>query len=305
MGAKMDSFNTAVQNQLSFNRMLETQIQQLSAALNPGGETSDPPKESVNCIHAVLKGENSDSECSWEVSEGTEDEINRKDGIIPISDLSSHVVLNRLKSQFGGLEQPTIPCVIGLLKIHHALCDWGAGVNIMPKSIYDCIDEDPLVPASQFLQLADGTVIRPHGIAEHVLVEIRGSTVLVDFYVIDMDHRQPSCIILGSPFLGSVKADINEKTGDIKLDVDGRKENFAFCPKRPDCCDQVRVYFKKGSNVIDHVEVVPCSVHGNKGQRTKRMCRRNKWRSRRRSDRLAAQALDATSEVQPSPTTPA
>jgi hypothetical protein len=33
MDAKMDSFTIAIQNQLSFNKMLETQIQQISGAL--------------------------------------------------------------------------------------------------------------------------------------------------------------------------------------------------------------------------------------------------------------------------------
>jgi hypothetical protein len=41
INAKMDSFTMAMQNQLSFNKMLETQIQQIAAAL-PCQSNGDP-----------------------------------------------------------------------------------------------------------------------------------------------------------------------------------------------------------------------------------------------------------------------
>jgi hypothetical protein len=30
--------------------------------------------------------------------------------------------------------------------VHHVLRDWGASMNIFPNMVYDCLDEDPLVP---------------------------------------------------------------------------------------------------------------------------------------------------------------
>jgi hypothetical protein len=57
--AKMDSFTVATQNQLSFNKMLETQIQQIAAAL-PRQSNVDPSQspvqESMNSIFTVFKG---------------------------------------------------------------------------------------------------------------------------------------------------------------------------------------------------------------------------------------------------------
>ena len=53
MGAKMDSFNTAMQNQLSFNKMLDTHIQQIASALqqsNNGDPSGEPIQESVKAI---------------------------------------------------------------------------------------------------------------------------------------------------------------------------------------------------------------------------------------------------------------
>jgi hypothetical protein len=54
----MDSFTIATQNQLSFNKMLETQIQQISAALpsqNNGDSSKTPIQESVKFIFTVFK----------------------------------------------------------------------------------------------------------------------------------------------------------------------------------------------------------------------------------------------------------
>jgi hypothetical protein len=63
-------------------------------------------------------------------------------------------------------------------------------MNILPKMVYDCLDEDPLVPTSQWLQLANSTVVQPYGIADKVLIEFQDSSTLVDFMVVDMDPHQ-------------------------------------------------------------------------------------------------------------------
>jgi hypothetical protein len=63
-------------------------------------------------------------------------------------------------------------------------------MNILPKMVYDCLDEDPLVPTSQWLHLAYSTVVQPYRIAENILIEFQDSSTLVDFMVIDMDPHQ-------------------------------------------------------------------------------------------------------------------
>jgi hypothetical protein len=65
---------------------------------------------------------------------------------MPMSRMSSHAILNKLQNRLSGLALPTVPCMLGPFKVHHALCDWGASINILPKMVYDCVDEDPLVP---------------------------------------------------------------------------------------------------------------------------------------------------------------
>jgi hypothetical protein len=88
-----------------------------------------------------------------------------------MSRISSDVIVDKLRNSLSRLALPMVPCILGPFKVHHALCDWGASTNILPKMVYDCLDEDPLVPTSQRLQLADSTVLQPYGIAENVLIE--------------------------------------------------------------------------------------------------------------------------------------
>jgi hypothetical protein len=61
---KMDSFIVAMHNQLSFNKMLETQIQQIYVVLpcpNNRDSTNTPIYESVESIFALFLGKAPDS----------------------------------------------------------------------------------------------------------------------------------------------------------------------------------------------------------------------------------------------------
>ena len=90
-----------------------------------------------------------------------------------------------------------------------------------------------------------------------VLVEIRGSSVLVDFLVIDMDPRQQTSIILGKPFLESVSANIDEKQETIRVEVEGQHEEFTFHPRDPTGFYQVWILYQKCADELNHVKVLP------------------------------------------------
>jgi hypothetical protein len=123
--------------------------------------------------------------------------------------------------------------------------------------VYDCLDEDPLVPTSQWLQLADSTVVQPYGIAENVLIEFQHSLTLVDFMVIDMDPHLQTSIILGMPFLKSVRATIDKMRGTINMNVDGVHEKLIYHPKNLTCCCQIRVHRYTCSRKVRCMEVIP------------------------------------------------
>jgi hypothetical protein len=63
-----------------------------------------------------------------------------------MSRISSDAVLNKLQKRLSRPSLATVPCILGPFKVHHVLYDWGASMNILPKMVYDCLDEDPLVP---------------------------------------------------------------------------------------------------------------------------------------------------------------
>jgi hypothetical protein len=107
-----------------------------------------------------------------------------------MSRISSDAILDKLWNRLSGPALPMVPCILGLFKVHHALCDWGARMNILPKMVYHYLDEDPLVCTPPQLQLADSTMVQPYRIAENVLIEFQDSSTFVDFMVVDMDPRQ-------------------------------------------------------------------------------------------------------------------
>jgi hypothetical protein len=65
---------------------------------------------------------------------------------MPMSRISSNAILGKHRNRLSGPALLTVPCILGPFKVHHALCDWGACMNNLPKMVYDYLDEDPLVP---------------------------------------------------------------------------------------------------------------------------------------------------------------
>jgi hypothetical protein len=109
---------------------------------------------------------------------------------IPMSKISSDAILDKPRNRLSEPALNIVPCILGPFKVHHALYDWGASMNILSKMVYDCLDEDPLVPTPHQLRLADSVMMQPYGIAKAVLIEFHVSLTLVDFMVMDMDPHQ-------------------------------------------------------------------------------------------------------------------
>jgi hypothetical protein len=116
---------------------------------------------------------------------------------MPMSRISSNAILDKLRNRLSGLALLIVPSILEPFKVHHALYNWGASMNILPKVVYDYMDKDPLVPTPHQLWLADSIMMQPYGIAKDVLIEFQDSSTLVDFIVVDMDPHQQSSIFLG------------------------------------------------------------------------------------------------------------
>ena len=102
----------------------------------------------------------------------------------------------------------------------------------MPKTVFDKLNFTHLALTLMMLQLADSTVRYPIGIAEDILVKIRGYFVLVDFMVLDMETTEESPLILGRPFLITAGAQIDVGAGEIRFNINGKKRSLTFGPGR-------------------------------------------------------------------------
>ncbi|XP_076934623.1 uncharacterized protein LOC143600977 [Bidens hawaiensis] len=101
-----------------------------------------------------------------------------------------------------------------------ALLDLGAGVSILPGSLYDQYDFGPLRKADTTVVLADLTLKLPRGIVTDVIVMIEDFYYPVDFLVLDyvtVDPKRQPNVILGRPFLATADALINCRTGIVDM----------------------------------------------------------------------------------------
>ncbi|WVZ53339.1 hypothetical protein U9M48_004299 [Paspalum notatum var. saurae] len=129
----------------------------------------------------------------------------------------------------------TIPCSIGALNIDKALCDLGASVSVMPKSVFDKLKLPKPEPTSMCLELADHLVRYPEVVAENVPIKIGANLVPVDFVILEMGGSTRSPLILGRPFLRTAQANINVGEGMIKFNINGESSLFKSRPRFEVC----------------------------------------------------------------------
>ena len=110
----------------------------------------------------------------------------------------------------------------------NALCDLGASISIIPKSLCDVLDLTDMDECSLNLHLADLTIKKPLGRINDVLILASRNYVPVDFIVLDTYCNLSCPIILGRPFLRTIGAIIDMKEGNIRFQFTLRKgtENF-------------------------------------------------------------------------------
>ncbi|XP_057760402.1 uncharacterized protein LOC130980773 [Arachis stenosperma] len=122
-----------------------------------------------------------------------------------------------------------VNCTIAGVIFYECMCDLGACISIMPLSIYDTLRLPPLKRSAAHFVLADKSIITVVGIAEDVLVNIKGLTFSIDFYILEMpqnDSRIPSSILLGRPFLKTSKFKLDAFSGTYSFEIDDRAVSF-------------------------------------------------------------------------------
>ncbi|KAI5336096.1 hypothetical protein L3X38_026230 [Prunus dulcis] len=120
----------------------------------------------------------------------------------------------------------SIPCTIGTIYFHRALCDLGSSINLMPLSIAKRIGLGEIKNTTISLQMADRSLTYPHGILEDVLVRVDKFILPADFIVLDMEEDVDTAIILSCPFLITGRTLIDVAKGSLILRVADQDVEF-------------------------------------------------------------------------------
>ena len=112
------------------------------------------------------------------------------------------------------------------------MCDLGASVSTIPKTLCDLLGFRELDDCSLNLHLADSTIKKPMGRINDVLIVANRNYVPIYFIVLDIDCN-PSCpIILGRPFLRTIGAIIDMKEGNIRFQFPLKKAWNTFIERK-------------------------------------------------------------------------
>ena len=112
------------------------------------------------------------------------------------------------------------------------MCDLGASVSTIPKTLCDILGFHDLDDCSLNLHLADSTIKNPMGSINDVLVVANRNFVPVDFIILDIDCNLSCPIILGRPFLRTIGAIIDMKEENIRFKFPLRKGMEHFPRKK-------------------------------------------------------------------------
>ncbi|GKC87446.1 reverse transcriptase domain-containing protein [Tanacetum coccineum] len=141
----------------------------------------------------------------------------------PMNVKCSAILLNKVPKKLGDPKKFLIPCVLQDLEVCSSLADAGASINLMPLSIYEKLRIGPLKPTRMTLELTNRSVTYLMGIDEDVIVRGDKFNFLSDFVIVDfkVDPRVP--IILGRPFLRTVKALVDLYEEKITLRIENEE----------------------------------------------------------------------------------
>ena len=212
INSKLDEFSSVLKNQLSFNKMIETQLAQIAAAIPSYEKDRIPGKPEVTMETANL--------------------VTAKYGYA-LNSWGSYLLDSPFTIKKGDPGTHMITCSIGTHTFHNALCDLGSSVNIMSNKTYDKLFSTTLASTSVYLQLANQSTRYLEGVSTDLLVKVRSAYVPTDFMILDMGNAEDTPLILGHPFLNTANACIYVASRQIQLHFAGKKEIFAFTSGQP------------------------------------------------------------------------
>ena len=167
------------------------------------------------------------------------------------------ILQNKLPPKLKDPGSFTIPCMFGDYNLSKVLCDLGAGINLMPYSIFRKLSLGEVKEMNMTLQLADRSIRKPKGLIEDALVKIDKFIFPVDFVVLDMEEDQDVPLILGRPFLATARALIDVQQGQLILRLNDDQIIFDMYKtiKNSASWDSSSCFQISGLNEIAQVEV--------------------------------------------------
>jgi len=208
LSKKMDTFNSAIKNQLSFNKMLETQLAQLATAV-PSYEQGRIPGKPEDPLEFVKI-------------------VSTRHGKPLVHSNWGYLVDPPFITKKDDPGMSTITCEIGAQLFHNVFCDLGSSINIISKLIYENLLGGTLLPTFMRLQMVDQTIRFPEGVAKDILVKSQDEYGPTDFIILDMGSNINVPVILGRPFLNTVNAVIYVGSGQIHLQFVGKRIKCPF-----------------------------------------------------------------------------
>ncbi|KAI5004464.1 hypothetical protein ZWY2020_031707 [Hordeum vulgare] len=146
--------------------------------------------------------------------------------------LANYTFKGGTPKKLGDPGVPTITCSIKGNYVRTTLCDLGAGVSVMPLSLYRRLELDKLTPTEISLQMADKSTAFPIGICEDVPVVVANTIILTNFVILDIPEDDAMVVILGRPFLNTAGAVIDCNKGNVTFHVNGNDHTVHFPKKR-------------------------------------------------------------------------
>nr|GEY71029.1 reverse transcriptase domain-containing protein [Tanacetum cinerariifolium] len=153
---------------------------------------------------------------------------------IPLNENCSAVILKSYQKKLGDPGKILIPCGFSELNCK-ALADLGAGINLMPLSVWKKLSLPDLIPTRMTLELANRAICTPDGIARDVFVPVGKFTFPADFVVIDYESDPRVPLILGRPFLKTARALIDvhgeemiHRDGDKRLTLNMKHDTASY-----------------------------------------------------------------------------
>ena len=170
--------------------------------------------------------------------------------MVTLNENCSAVIQQNLPTKIKNPGTFVIPCKVGC-KEETALCDSGAGISLMPLSLFEKLGIETLKPTPMTLQFADRTIKRPIGIAENVIVQLKNKYVPCDFVIFDMKTDDHASLILGRLFLETARGRLDFANYKLKFHINGEEIEY-------DCSKTHKYEDDEGDRiVIDSIDVTP------------------------------------------------